>query len=236
MFTVLGVQGKVSTKAAAPSCSVCNNGNYQNDTGKYMCDTCLAGRYKKEQVFEGNPSFLYLCVSDGVFLCITIPSFCILLLIHCVFCHLYLCSCVFLFLCSFVPPSALSSSLTRNNALLVSTKTKNNKPLVCHVFPEHMPMKKVLRPLAKFVWPTNTVAIPWRRPFVSVVPQVGLRPMAVQNARCVARVNTAMLLAVVAKLVTPVVFERRLIYQQNVNFAWPERTKTKHNKPLVCHA
>jgi hypothetical protein len=222
MFTVLGVQGKVSTKAAAPSCSVCNNGNYQNDTGKYMCDTCLAGRYKKEQVFEGNPSFLYLCVSDDVFLCITVPSFCILLLIHCVF---------------FSPlPLFLSSSLTRNNALLVSTKTKNNKPLVCHVFPEHMPMKKVLRPLAKFVWPTNTVAIPWRRPFVSVVPQVGLRPMAVQNARCAARVNTAMLLAVVAKLVPPVVFERRLIYQQNVNFAWPERTKTKHNKPLVCHA
>ena len=71
---------------------------------------------------------------------------------------------------------------------------------------------------------------------MSVVPQVGLRPMAVQNARCAARVNSAMLLAVVAKLVPPVVFERRLIYQQNVNFAWPERTKTKHNKPLVCHA
>ena len=66
MFTILGVQGKVSTKAAAPSCSVCNNGNYQNDTGQFMCDTCVAGRYKKEQVFEGNPSFLYLCVSDDV--------------------------------------------------------------------------------------------------------------------------------------------------------------------------
>ena len=146
MFTILGVQGKVSTKAAAPSCSVCNNGNYQNDTGQFMCDTCVAGRYKKEQVFEGNPSFLYLCVSDDVLSLCNRSCFCLLLLIHYVF---------------FPPlPFFPSFSLTRNNALLVFTKTKNNKPLVCRVFQEHMPMKKVLRPLVKFVWPTNTVAIP----------------------------------------------------------------------------
>jgi hypothetical protein len=54
-------RGKIAVSSGMPACSVCNNGQHMNHTGKENCDLCAVGKFKKEQLFEGDPATLYLC-------------------------------------------------------------------------------------------------------------------------------------------------------------------------------